>query len=45
MIYTIDGMKVSRLQRGINIIRSVDRAGKITIRRVIVKNAGDAGGR
>jgi hypothetical protein len=37
MIYTIDGMKVSRLQRGINIIRTTTSTGKTTVKRVIVK--------
>ena len=37
MIYTIDGMKVDRLQRGIKIIRTTTSTGKTTVKRVIGK--------
>ena len=36
-IYTIDGMKISRPQRGINIIRTVDSNGNVTVKRILVK--------
>jgi hypothetical protein len=35
--YTIDGMKIERPQRGINIVRSVDGNGKVTVKRLLVK--------
>lgn len=35
--YTIDGMKVDRPQRGINIIRTVGSDGKVTVKRLLVK--------
>ena len=36
-IYTIDGMKVERLQRGINIVRTAAPDGTVTVKRVLVK--------
>ena len=36
-IYTIDGMKVERLQRGINIVRTTASDGTVTVKRVLVK--------
>lgn len=36
-IYTIDGIKISRPQRGINIIRTTDKNGQVSVKRVLVK--------
>ena len=36
-IYTIDGIKVDRPQRGINIIRTVGAGGKVSVKRILVK--------
>ncbi|MCR5851262.1 MAG: lamin tail domain-containing protein [Bacteroidaceae bacterium] len=36
-IYTIDGMKFNRPQRGINIIRTTGPDGKVTVKRLLVK--------
>lgn len=36
-IFTLDGVKVSRPVKGINIIRSIDANGKVSVRKVIVK--------
>ena len=36
-IYTIDGMKISHPQRGINIVRTVGSDGKVTVKRILVK--------
>ena len=36
-IYTIDGMKVDRLQRGISIVRTTDINGKVNVKRILVK--------
>ncbi|MBO7137423.1 MAG: hypothetical protein J6V92_03035, partial [Bacteroidaceae bacterium] len=37
VIYTIDGMKVGRPQRGINIIRTIGADGKVTVKRLLVR--------
>ena len=36
-IYTIDGIKVDRPQRGINIVRTVGAGGKVSVKRILVK--------
>ncbi|MCH5169368.1 MAG: lamin tail domain-containing protein [Prevotellaceae bacterium] len=36
-VYTIDGMKVSRPQRGINIVRSTKPDGTVSVKRIVVK--------
>ena len=37
-IYTIDGRRVSTLQKGINILRGKSASGKVVTKKVIVKN-------
>ena len=37
MIYTIDGMKVERPQRGINIVRTTNPDGSVSIKRLLVR--------
>lgn len=36
-IFTIDGRRVSNLQKGLNIIRTTEFGGKVTVRKVLVK--------
>ena len=36
-IFTIDGMKVDRPQRGINIIRTIGADGRVTVKRLLVR--------
>lgn len=35
--YTIDGIKLNRPQRGINIVRTTGTDGKVTVKRLLVK--------
>ena len=37
MVYTLDGIKLDRPQRGINIVRTTDKNGQVTVKRLLVR--------